>query len=169
MVVGTVWTHGHSLEVEFPERLEAVQRLSSYTRVKGNPGTVNWVHFPLPTVSNIQDTAVQLGSIFVRFRTASPDVYVDAVYVYDGEERLVEFEDLRLTPQSFETIRLDPPELRPVNWGLGISLRVVFGEEEMTHIAEFSSAGAVLTGKAVAVKDAGGRRKQGGARRARRR
>lgn len=145
MAIGTVWIHGHSVEVEFPERLESLQRLSSFSRAKGSPNTINWFHFAVPTASDLQGLKVKLGSVLLRIRSGSPDAFVDAVYVYDGEERIAQFEDLRLNPQAFETIRLDPPNLPDITAGLGVSLRVVFGEEDMSHTMEFSSVGIVFT------------------------
>lgn len=146
MAVGTVWTHGHNIEVEFPERLETLQRLSTYARAKGNANTVNWFHFAIPTMSDVQGAEIKLGSVFLRMRCGSLDAFVDSVYIYDGEERIAEFEDLHLNPQVFDTLRLDPPDLLKLTAGLGVSVRVVFGEEDMSHIIEFSSVGAVFTG-----------------------
>ena len=45
----TVWMHGNSLQVEFPDRLAELWRTGFIGRIVGQPGTENWVHFAIPT------------------------------------------------------------------------------------------------------------------------
>jgi len=44
-----MWAHGTSVQIEYPERLEHVQRMAFHTRLVGDPGTSNWLHFPVST------------------------------------------------------------------------------------------------------------------------
>jgi len=44
-----MWTHGTAVQIEYPERLERVQRMAFHTRIVGSPGTSNWLHFPIST------------------------------------------------------------------------------------------------------------------------
>ena len=45
----SMWTHACSLQVEYPNSLENISRKAFHTRIKGKPGTSNWIHFPIPT------------------------------------------------------------------------------------------------------------------------
>ena len=44
-----MWVHGTAVQIEYPERLERVQRMAFHTRIVGTAGTSNWLHFPIST------------------------------------------------------------------------------------------------------------------------
>jgi hypothetical protein len=136
----SMWTHGNSMHIEYPECLDSVQRKDSGIRVQGKNGTTNLFHFAIPSSTIVDSEAMQLAAVFLRFRTASADTYIQEVYLYDGEERFAEFKQLNLAPEEFCTKRFDPPLYR-MQYGLGVSIFAVFGEEPSSNIMEFSSAG----------------------------
>lgn len=141
MVVQSLWTHGTSMQIEYPERLALVRRAAYYIEVQGEAGSSNWFHFAVPTSVLAGDSNLYLGSVFVRFKTESPQAYVEEVHLYDGEKKIAEFNGLRLNPEEFRTDRFDPALTR-MDYGLGVSLKVVFGSEGESMVMKFSSAGA---------------------------
>ena len=44
-----MWTHGTAVQIEYPERLQYVQRMAFHTRIVGTSNTSNWFHFPIST------------------------------------------------------------------------------------------------------------------------
>ena len=52
-----VLVHGHAMQIEYPERLESFVRKGYHTRVYGKPGTDNWFHFAVPTLSILEGEA----------------------------------------------------------------------------------------------------------------
>lgn len=44
-----MWTHGTAVQIEYPERLQQVQRMAFHTRIVGAGNTSNWLHFPIST------------------------------------------------------------------------------------------------------------------------
>ena len=80
-----VWIHGHSMQIEHPDRVDSVRRAGFYIRIDGKPGRDNWFHFAIPTPVIVNDYRLRAGSVLIRFRTGSVDASVRAVHVYDGE------------------------------------------------------------------------------------
>lgn len=141
MVVQSLWTHGSSMQIEYPERLTLLRRTAEYTEVQGEPGSSNWFHFAVPTPVLAADSNLYLGSVFIRFKTESTQSFIKEVLLYDGEINIASFNDLELNCAEFRTDRFDPP-LTQLNFGLGVSLKVVFGSDEAALQMKFSSAGA---------------------------
>ncbi len=123
-----MWVHGHSMEIEYPERVSQLQRMGYYVSVRGKPFTSNWFHFAVPTPVIVDGQRLQVGSVLVRLRTG-PGASLSAVHVYDGETKIVSHDGLSLSPQgAFTTARFDVPTHPPIIWGLGLSLGVNFGD-----------------------------------------
>ena len=137
-----MWIHGHSMQIEYPDRVDSVRRAGFYIRIEGKPGMGNWFHFAIPTPVMVNDNRLRVGSVLIRFRTGSGDAFVSAVHVYDGERRIARHDNLHLAPGKWHTERFDVPGDPEIRWGLGISIGVGFGVEQMiSHRMEFSSAG----------------------------
>ncbi len=136
-----MWLHGHGMQIEYPDRLDAVWRAGMYIRVEGKPGQGNWFHFPIPTAVIVDDNRLRVGSVMIRFRTGSADAFVKSVHVYDGEKKIASHDNLTLAPKDWETPRFDVPGHPEIRWGLGISIGVGFGVEMMSHRMEFAAAG----------------------------
>ena len=133
-----MWTHGTSVQEEFPNRLSLVRRLGFYSLFDGKPGTSNWFHFAIPTPVIVSDRRLRLESIMLQF-AAHKDVWVTNVHIYDGHRKIESFDNLAMTgTHLFE--RLDT--LNPmVRYGIGISIGVRFGTKNVTHRIRFISAG----------------------------
>lgn len=134
------WIHGHSMEIEYPDRMvRAIRRGYAY-EVEGRPGTTNWFHFAIPTPVIIDDVRLQIGSVMLRFTTGSIDSFVRDVHIYDGERRIAVHDGVYLAEDN-GFVRFDVLDAPYVLWGLGISLGVGFGVEMMAHTMSFISAG----------------------------
>ncbi|MCY6371436.1 DUF6623 family protein [Clostridium ganghwense] len=136
-----MWTHGHSIQIEYPERIASIKRAGFYAQIKGKPGTRNWFHFAIPTPVIVNSKRLQVGSVLIRFKTGSTDTSINSVHIYDGERKIASFDNLDLSPRQFETRRFKIPGNPKIKFGLGISIGVGFGVESMSHSMEFSSAG----------------------------
>ncbi len=134
------WTHGHSMQIEYPDRIASQWRAGFYIRVEGKPGSKNWFHFAIPTPVIVNDNRLKVGSVMLRFKTGSADAFVSHVHVYDGEKKIAQHNNVNLHGENMFK-RFNVPGSPPVQWGLGISIGVSFGVEPMSHQMEFISAG----------------------------
>jgi hypothetical protein len=134
------WIHGHSMQIEYPDRIASQWRAGFGLTVEGKPGTDNWFHFAIPTPVIINDVRLRVDSVMLRFRTASVDAFVRDVHVYDGEVKIAEHNDIYLSQENL-LARLVVPKRPELLWGLGVSLGVGFGVEMMDHHMEFIAAG----------------------------
>ena len=140
-----MWVHGHSMEVEYPNRLSLAKRMGFYIRTRGKPFTGNWFHFAIPTPVIVDGKPLLVGSVMIRFRTG-PGASVHAVHIYDGERKIAAHNGLNLSPKGrFVWPRFDVPTHPPIRWGLGISIGVRFGDSANLPrnklLFEISSAG----------------------------
>jgi hypothetical protein len=134
------WIHGHSMQIEYPDRISYVRRVGSRIHIEGWPGTGNWFHFAIPTPVIIDDVRLRIDSVILNFRTGSTDALVRHVHIYDGEGKIAEHNDIYLSEQN-DFVRLTVPDKPYMQWGLGISIGVEFGLELMDHSMDFVAAG----------------------------
>lgn len=138
--VRTSRIHGHSMQVEYPDRIARHERNGWGTDIEGKPGTGNWFHFAILTPVVINDVRLQADSIMLCFWTGSADAFVQHIHVYDGRYRIAEYNDINLSNDQ-PLVRLAVPGAPLMGQGLGISLGVGFGVEAMSPMMEFYSAG----------------------------
>lgn len=138
-----MWIHGHSLKIEFPDRVASDWRAGFFIRVIGKPNTTNWFHFHIPTPVIVKDKRLMVDSAMLRFRSGSAGAAVTNVHVFDGENRIGAHDGLAISPQGeFAFKRFDVPGKPQVLWGAGISVGVRFGGgSDAARTLEFSSAG----------------------------
>ena len=137
-----MWDHGHSMQIEYPDRLHSSWRPGFDIRVEGTPNTDNWFHFAIPTTVIVNEDRLRVNSVMLRFRTGSNSAFVHAVHIYDGENRIASHDGLRLSPRDWSFQRFDVPVHPEILWGLGISIGVRFeGTQPADNRMEFSSAG----------------------------
>jgi hypothetical protein len=134
------WIHGHTMQVEYPDRIIRHERIGWGTEIEGMPGTANWFHFAIPTPVIINDVRMQADSIILDFRTGSVDAFVRDIHIYDGGNRIAVFDGLNLSLEQ-AGYRLILPDVPQMFYGLGISLGVGFGVESMDHSMTFYAAG----------------------------
>jgi len=142
MAVQAMWAHGHSIQIEFADRVQSVWRGGSLISIAGRQNTDNWFHFAIPTPVIVNDRRLRAGSVLLRFRTNSDNAFVHAVHIYDGESRITAQDNLRLSPRAWSLQQFDVPNDPEIRWGLGISIGVRFqGANPNDNRIEFSSAG----------------------------
>jgi len=134
------WIQGYSMQVENPERLIQDTRVGWCALVIGQPGTENWFHFAVPTPVIVNDVRLQADSIILSFATGSADAIVRDIHVYDGWNRIAEFNGVNLSGQQY-LVREIIPGTPYMGMGLGISIGVSFGVEAMDHGMEFYDVG----------------------------
>lgn len=139
-----MWTHGHSMQIEYPEKIKSVWRIGPCIIVEGKPNTNNWFHFAIPTPVIVDQKRLLVGSVMIRYRT-NPGALIHAVHIYDGENKIAAYDNLNLSSNGFSTPRFQVPYLPPVKWGLGISIGVRYSAKPANSskepVIEISSAG----------------------------
>ena len=137
-----LWVHGHSAEIEYPDRVLSMVQKGYHVRVQGQPSTVNWLHFAVPTPVIVDDCRMRLLSILFRYKTDGGGS-VEAVHVYDGETRIASDDAPAGTADSdgWTHIRVgvNLEEILCIRWGIGISIKLQFGRHGGQ--LEFESAG----------------------------
>jgi hypothetical protein len=137
-----LWVHGHSGEIEYPDRVDSIVYKGNCLLIQGNPSTTNWLHFAVPTPVIIDDSRMQPVGILFRYR-ADGGARVDKVDIYDGENIIATDENPRSTELddgwSWIIVNVDALKILSVMWGIGISIKLRFGREGGQ--LEFDSAG----------------------------
>ncbi|MFC0003488.1 DUF6623 family protein [Micromonospora siamensis] len=137
-----MWAHGHSLAVEFPDRMRSEWRAGFFIRLIGRSGTTNWLHFGIPTPVIVNDNRLAIDSALVRLRCESNQAALTNVHVFDGERRIAAHDGLNLAPSAWEMLRFAVPNRPEVLWGVGVTLGVRFnGATDQQNTMEISSAG----------------------------
>jgi hypothetical protein len=134
------WIHGHSMQIEYPDRLVSQWRAGFSINIEGKSGTTNWFHFAIPTPVIINDVRLKVDSVMLRFTTGSLDAFVQNVHVYDGEILIAAHNNLNFS-LSNALARFGVSNRPAVQFGLGISIGVGFGVEAMDHHMDFIAAG----------------------------
>lgn len=148
-----MWTHGHSMQIEEPDGLEWVHHAGSSVKIKGTiiaSKKPHWFHFAIPTPVIVDGTRLRAESVLVRFRSTS-GAWLDAVHVYDGENKIASKDNLNLNASQWHAERVyigdEPGEGPEVLWGIGVSLYVDFTPHDPLRVPalvreiEFSSVG----------------------------
>jgi hypothetical protein len=138
----TIWSHGVSMQIEYPDRLRSAHCIGYCMRVEGNPHTSNWFHFAIQAPVQVNEKAIQVDSVMIRFRTESDHTFVHAIQVFDGETRIASHEDLSLAAQSWSVQRIDLSNQPYIKWGINIAVGVKFESDQPAESQmEFSAVG----------------------------
>lgn len=142
MLEKAMWSHGHSMVVEYPDRIASEWRAGFFIRVTGRPGTSNWFHFAIPTPVIVDNDRLRIDSAMLRFRTGSALADVTNVHIFDGERQIAAYDGLNLSPPNWDFLRFNVPGRPEVFWGIGVTVGVRFdGSTEAQNQMEFASAG----------------------------
>lgn len=137
-----MWTHGHDVSVEYPDRMKSEWRAGFFIRLVGKPSTTNWLHFGVPTPVIFKDNRLAIDSALVRLRCLATQASITNVHVFDGESRIANHDGLDHSPASFQMLRFAVPGRPEVRWGIGVTLGVRFtGTSDTQNTMEISSAG----------------------------
>ena len=142
-LANAMWAHGHSMVIEYPDRIKSEWKAGFYYRVIGKQGTTNWFHFAIPTAVIVNDNRLAIDSVLLRFRSNSTQADITNVHIYDGETKIASHDGLDLSPSAWNMHRFAVPGKPDIKWGVGISIGVRFnGTTDSQNTMEFSSAGA---------------------------
>jgi len=138
------WVHGTDINIEYPERLEAIRRAGFYTHLYGKPNTRNWFHFAIPTPVIVNKKRLKIVCAILRFRTFSSNAIVKHIHIYDGYSKIASHNDINLTGNNWFA-KYGVAHKPRIYWGLGISIGVEFKEGSMRNRRmDFVSAGCDL-------------------------
>lgn len=142
-----MWTHGHGMAIEFPDRIATIWRAGFFIRVIGKPNTTNWFHFHIPTPVIIKNKRLEIDSAMLRYRTGSSNAAVTNVHIFDGEGRIAAQDGLNFFPQgNFAFQRFNAPGKPDTLWGTGVTVGVRFGGgSDAQRTMEFAAAGIDFT------------------------
>ncbi len=160
MGVYDLWTHGTSVQVEYPDRVKYIRRAGWGTNIRQEHGSSNWYHFAIPTPTIINNDRTKYGKVWLKADTGNKDLKIDnrdtfipRIDVWDNNSRIKIFDSAPLGlspwqgnncgPINFEG-QLPEGELK---YGLVICVNVKFEpyyEEPETNLGEiwFKTAGA---------------------------
>ena len=139
-IAEAMWTHGYSMQIEYPDRLARVWKAGFYIEVEGQPNSTNWFHFAIPTTVIVNDNRLRAESVMLLFDTLSTDALVRDVHIYDGDARIATHNGVNLSGNA-GFVRFDIPNNPNVKWGIGISIGVSFGNGPASRTMRFKSAG----------------------------
>ncbi len=137
-IAHAMWIHGHSIRVEYPDRMASATPRGFYVRFEGKANTNNWFHAAIPTPVIVEGNRLRISSVMLRFRTSGATV--TNVHVYDGDNKIASHDGLSLGAGDWSFEQFEVPGEPEVRWGLGISFKGQFGLGSNTRI-EVSSAG----------------------------
>ncbi len=128
-ITQSVWTHGHHLEIEHPERTSRILRWGGSILVEGSGNQQTWLH---GTITTPTDAATERIRVWVRPRgREEPGIAgaeITAIHVWDGDRRIGTINNLLASSQGYTTTPLEICLTRPIQWGIGVSIRVKFKE-----------------------------------------
>jgi len=143
-IAHAMWIHGHSMHIEYPDRIASERRTGFSINLEPKSGSVNWFHFAIPTPVFVNDVRLRADSVMLRFKTYSVDAWVRDVHVYDGDKLIAAHNGVNMSKDHlFE--RFVVPDRPEIQWGLGISIGIACGVEGMDHHMEFFAAGCDFT------------------------
>lgn len=136
-----MWIHGHSLRIEYPDRVESARRHGSAITLVGRADSKNWFHLAIPTPVFVDDKRMDLDSVMLRFRTSGATI--TKVHSYDGDRRFEPRHDgLSLTAGDYRFERFAVHDAHPhPRWGVGLSFKVEFEGAGTERRIDVSAAG----------------------------
>jgi hypothetical protein len=125
MAIFASWAHGNALTVENPESLAEIRHMGWGTDMRVRPGQGSWFHIPVPTPVIVNDVRAKLARVFVMFDSEPGQGRIRNVHVFDGPNRIAEFNDLSLSGHHSGGLdgsnQFDLPTPHEVLWGIGVT------------------------------------------------
>ncbi|MCS6805667.1 MAG: hypothetical protein RMM98_14415 [Acidobacteriota bacterium] len=138
------WIHGHTAHIEFPDRVRRITYLGFHVDIEPRAGSLNWVHFGIPTPVIVNNQRLRILRVILNFSTASVDAFVSNVHVWDAATRIAIFDGLGLSGNRPNQVFAIPGTPSVFN-GIGISIGIAAGVEPLDHRFFFRSVGAEFT------------------------
>ncbi len=134
------WIHGHTGHIEL-SNLAVLKPMGFHMEVNPQPGMHNWLHYGIPTPVILNGRRLKIQRVMLDFATASADAMVTAVHVWDADKRILTKDGISLSGnQPF--VAFDIPGTPAVIYGIGISIGLSAGVENMDHRFYFRTVGA---------------------------
>ena len=168
MRVYDFWTHGTSVQIEDPDKVQYIRRWGYGTTIRQEHETWNWFHFAIPTPTIIDNINTQYGVVYLKARTGNQGIQSDPREAFISEIGFIDVDKIEPNYQlgsvptlgencSAETFGISKKLLykQPKN-GLVICVRVEFKPVPSTTypphaVGEITFVGA---GARFKVKDA---------------
>ncbi|MCP8304991.1 MAG: hypothetical protein H3Z50_05960 [archaeon] len=147
-IKAAMWVHGNVVEVENPKPSLKVTKWGwgSSFEESIDDKVEYWFHISIPTPVILDGVRPPLNKIFIYYQTGGKGVvYLDEIHIWDGGSKkgwVWKASGVDPYPHPKEWV-IDPPIT--INFGLGISVRVVFGKPsagEQLRWINFQTAGA---------------------------
>ena len=141
------WIHGTAFNAEDQNAINGVVRFGWGANFRGKPGSFTWFHVAVPTPVITDNIRIELEKVFVFYKTTH--CVIKSVHLYDGPTKFKSIDNLSLSGDrsngivATNTWSVSP--LRPMAWGLGISLGVQFSvgiDSPINPELLFTTAGA---------------------------
>jgi hypothetical protein len=117
----SVGIHGNNIKIEYPNNIVSVEHKGCCVRIIGEPCSHNWFHFAIPTPVLIGGDNLCGGSVFLRYQTGD-SVSIDAVHIYDGENKITSHDHLDLSSfERWSTPKFEIQATPTIRWGIGIT------------------------------------------------
>jgi hypothetical protein len=145
------FTHGTSVQVEYPEMVTFIRRAGFYTTVRQAERTWNWFHFAIPTPTKHDNDDMEHWDVYLR-AWVNENARVDLVHVWDGLNEVEKFGNenrpkgtppLPLTDQDIDWYGNIPD--RQVQYGLVVCVHVEFLTGDPIGEVHFIGAGACFS------------------------
>lgn len=130
------WTHGLGVEVETPTW--SVLRQGFFATVRPDDKLFGWIHFVIPTPVIADGNRLKAESAVIRF-TTGPGAKITNFHVYDGENKIADYNGLSYTGNAV-FLRESVPNNPQVVWGTAISVGVQFSGNGGDYV-QFIGAG----------------------------
>jgi hypothetical protein len=132
------FTHGHSGRIEDEQAVVDYPNYVGWGLVFGlHPATSTWVHFAVPSLGG-----GNRGVRFIRLKCMieSTDAWISDVHVYDGNILVQELKG-HWANNLFD-LQLDLGRVWKIQRGLGVSVKVNTGVEQLHNLFQFHAVGA---------------------------
>jgi hypothetical protein len=133
MAGGVIAVHGHSGNIEYMDNFYNTGRykLGWGLDIDQKPGLFNWLHYSIPTAP-----FTKTRYLLVYYETGttgnSADSMITAFHVFDGGTRIYVNDSVMLTGGPAYAV-IDMGEDKVISWGLGLTIRIGAGVENMSH------------------------------------
>lgn len=126
-ITRAMWTHGHAVRIEHPDRLLSVWQAGYYARLIGKPGEAVWIHYAIPTPVIVADNRLSADQAMIRCRTVwENDAWIESVHIFDGEEKIASHNDLHDVAADWSFLRYEIVGSPDIRWGIGLSIKIRF-------------------------------------------
>jgi hypothetical protein len=123
MGLNASWIQGNALTVENPANLTSIGHFGWGADMRIKPGKDSWFHIPIPSPVIVANVRCKIQKLFLLFDCENGSIR--GVHIYDGPNKVQEFNGLHLTGNHFFGIDASTTftlsAAHTVLWGMSIS------------------------------------------------